>query len=204
MKEPLTDRQRKILDFIDGKISSHGQPPTLREIGAKLGITSTNGVRTHLDALVRKGYLKREGFISRGLELTRKLASPVNRVPLVGLVPAGNPIDAAENIEAEFALDKTFLPGGETFSLQVKGDSMQNAGILDGDFVLVAKQETAHKGEIVVAIINGEATVKRYFPEGNRIRLQPENDNYQPIMVDRRSGEFRLAGRVVGLLRRFK
>jgi repressor LexA len=204
MKEPLTDRQRKILAFIDSKISSHGQPPTLREIGAKFGITSTNGVRTHLDALVKKGYLKREGFISRGLELTRKLASPVNRVPLVGLVPAGNPIDAAENVEAEFALDKSFLPSGETFSLQVKGDSMQNAGILDGDFVLVAKQETAHKGEIVVAIINGEATVKRYFPEGSRVRLQPENDNYQPIIVDRRSGEFRLAGRVVGLLRRFK
>ena len=204
MKEPLTERQRKILDFIDSKISAHGQPPTLREIGAKFGITSTNGVRTHLDALVKKGYLKREGFISRGLELTRKLAGPVNRVPLVGLVPAGNPIDAAENIEAEFALDKSFLPSGETFSLQVKGDSMQNAGILDGDYVLVAKQETAHKGEIVVAIINGEATVKRYFPEGNRIRLQPENVSYQPIMVDRRSGEFRLAGRVVGLLRRFK
>ena len=204
MKEPLTDRQRKIFDFIDHKISSNGQPPTLREIGAKFGITSTNGVRTHLDALVKKGYLKREGFISRGLELTRKLASPVSRIPLVGLVPAGNPIDAAENIESEFALDKTFLPSGETFSLQVKGDSMQNAGILDGDFVLVAKQETAHKGEIVVAIINGEATVKRYFPEGNRVRLQPENDSFQPILVDRKSGEFRLAGRVVGLLRRFK
>lgn len=204
MKEPLTDRQRKIFDFIDHKISSSGQPPTLREIGAKFGITSTNGVRTHLDALVKKGYLKREGFISRGLELTRKLASPVIRIPLVGLVPAGNPIDAAENVESEFALDKTFLPSGETFSLQVKGDSMQNAGILDGDFVLVAKQETAHKGEIVVAIINGEATVKRYFPEGNRVRLQPENDAFQPIMVDRKSGEFRLAGRVVGLLRRFK
>lgn len=204
MKEPLTDRQRKILDFIDQKISTHGLPPTLREIGKKFAIASTNGVRTHLDALIRKGYLKREGAISRGLELTRKLASPVSRVPLVGLVPAGNPIDAAENVEAEFALDKTFLPSGETFSLQVKGDSMHNAGILDGDFVLVAKQETAQKGEIVVAIINGEATVKRYFPEGSRIRLQPENDNYQPIIVDRRSGEFRLAGRVVGLLRRFK
>lgn len=204
MREPLTDRQRKILEFVDQKISVHGQPPTLREIGAKFGISSTNGVRTHLEALVRKGYLKREGFQSRGLELTRKLASPVSRIPLVGLVPAGNPIDAAENVESEFALDKSFLPSGETFSLQVKGDSMQNAGILDGDFVLVSKQSTAQKGEIVVAIINGEATVKRYFPEGTRVRLQPENDSFQPIIIDKKSGEFRLAGRVVGLLRRFK
>jgi repressor LexA len=204
MREPLTDRQRRILEFIDLRISVHGQPPTLREIGAKFDISSTNGVRTHLEALVRKGYLKREGFQSRGLELTRKLASPVSRIPLVGLVPAGNPIDAAENVEAEFALDKSFLPSGETFSLQVKGDSMQNAGILDGDFVLVSKQSTAQKGEIVVAIINGEATVKRYFPEGNRVRLQPENDSFRPIIVDKKSGEFRLAGRVVGLLRRFK
>lgn len=204
MREPLTDRQRMILEYIDDRISRHGQPPTLREIGAKFGISSTNGVRTHLEALIRKGYLKKHGSFHRGLELARQLAGSVSHIPLVGLVPAGNPIDAAENVEGEFALDKSFLPSGETFSLRVKGDSMQNAGILDGDFVLVAKQSTAQKGEIVVAIINGEATVKRYFPEGARIRLQPENDKYQPIIVEKKSGEFRLAGRVVGLLRRFK
>jgi repressor LexA len=204
MREPLTDRQRKILDYVDERISAHGQPPTLREIGARFGISSTNGVRTHLEALVKKGYLKKHGAFHRGLELARQLAGPVGRVPLVGLVPAGNPIDAAENVEGEFALDKSFLPNGETFSLRVKGDSMENAGILDGDFVLVAKQATAEKGDIVVAVINGEATVKRYFPDGNRIRLQPENDKYQPILVGKKSGEFRLAGRVVGLLRRFK
>lgn len=204
MREPLTDRQRKILEYIDGRISDRGQPPTLREIGARFGISSTNGVRAHLEALVRKGYLKKHGSFHRGLELVRKLAGPVSHIPLVGLVPAGSPIDAAENVESEFALDKSFLPTGENFSLRVKGDSMENAGILDGDFVLVAKQSAAQKGEIVVAIINGEATVKRYFPEGARIRLQPENDKYQPIIVEKKSGDFRIAGRVIGLLRRFK
>jgi len=204
MREPLTERQRIILEYIDQRISAHGQPPTLREIGGKFGITSTNGVRTHLEALVKKGYLKKEGFISRGLELTRQLAGSVSRIPLVGAVPAGNPIDSAENVEAEFALDKSFLPSGETFSLRIKGDSMRNAGILDGDFVLVAKQDTAKKNDIVVAIINGEATVKRYIPEGARIRLQPENDDFKPIIVEKKSGEFRVAGRVIGLLRRFK
>ena len=204
MREPLTARQRKILEYIDQRITERGQPPTIREIGAKFSISSTNGVRTHLEALVRKGYIKKQDFISRGLELSRPLAGPVGRIPLVGAVPAGNPIDAAENVESEFALDKSFLPRGETFSLRVQGDSMRGAGILDGDFVLVAKQATAQSGEIVVAIINGEATVKRYFPEGNRIRLQPENDQFKPIIVEKKSGEFRLAGRVIGLLRRFK
>lgn len=204
MREALTDRQRKILEYIERRITEDRQSPTIREIGAQFGITSTNGVRAHLEVLIRKGYLKKEGFISRGLELTRRLSGPIRRIPLVGAVPAGNPIDSAENIESEFALDKGFLPSGETFSLKIKGDSMRDAGILDGDFVLVTKQETAKSGEIVVAIINGEATVKRYFPEGARIRLQPENDDYQPILVGKKSGEFRLAGKVIGLLRRFK
>ncbi|MBI5267268.1 MAG: transcriptional repressor LexA [candidate division Zixibacteria bacterium] len=204
MREPLTDRQRKILEYIERRITEDRQPPTIREIGSQFGITSTNGVRSHLEVLIRKGYLKKEGFVSRGLELTRGLAGSVRHIPLVGAVPAGSPIDAAENVESEFALDKGFLPGGETFSLRVKGDSMHDAGILDGDFVLVLKQDTARSGDIVVAIINGEATVKRYFPEGGRIRLQPENDQYQPIVVEKKSGEFRLAGKVIGLLRRFK
>ena len=204
MREALTDRQRKILEYIERRITEDRQSPTIREIGAQFGITSTNGVRAHLEVLIRKGYLKKEGFISRGLELTRRLSGPIRRIPLVGAVPAGNPIDSAENVESEFALDKGFLPSGETFSLKIKGDSMRDAGILDGDFVLVTKQETAKSGEIVVAVINGEATVKRYFPEGVRIRLQPENDDYQPILVEKKSGEFRLAGKVIGLLRRFK
>ena len=201
-KPTLTDKQRSILEYIEGQIVERGHPPTIREIGRHFKISSTNGVRTHLTALIRKGYLKKQEFISRGLELTRKVASTIGRVPLVGSVPAGRPIDSAENIEGEIALDLSFVPKGETFSLTVTGDSMMQAGILNGDVVIVKKQEVAERGEIVVAIINGEATVKRYFPENGHVRLQPENDAFEPIIVDRRDGEFRIAGKVVGLLRR--
>lgn len=200
-KVRLTDRQRAILGFIESGIVEVGRAPTIREIGKKFKIRSTNGVRTHLTALVRKGYLKKHDYLSRGLELTRTLAGKVGLVPLVGSVPAGNPIDAIENIESEIAIDLTFLPRGRSFSLRVIGDSMKGAGILDGDIVLVRKQADAQKGEIVVALIDGEATVKRFIPEGNRIRLQPENDDFDPIIVSASSGNFQIAGKVVGLLR---
>lgn len=203
MKKTLTDRQRTIYQFVKQTITAHGHPPTVREIGSKFGISSTNGVRTHLSALIKKGYLRKNEFISRGLELVQPLSSGVGRVPLVGAVPAGVPIDAIENIEGEVAVDLSFLPRGESFSLRVIGDSMRDAGILDGDLVLVAKQATARKGDIVVAMIGGEATVKRYFPEGRRIRLQPENDDFEPIYVTKRSGDFRICGQVVGLMRKF-
>jgi repressor LexA len=203
VKKELTDKQRTIFEFIRERIVSRGHAPTIREIGARFGISSTNGVRTHLTALIRKGYLKKEEHISRGLELTARMASDIGRVPLVGVVPAGKPIDAVENIEGEIALDLSFLPKGESFSLRVIGESMRNAGIFDGDVVVVKKQSVADSGDIVVAIIDGEATVKRYFPERGTVRLQPENDDFQPIIVNKRSGDFRIAGKVVGLLRRF-
>ena len=202
-KDILTDRQRAILDYIKEHITGRGHPPTIREIGRRFGISSTNGVRAHLAALVRKGYLRKQALISRGLELTQRLASDIGSVPLVGSVPAGLPIDAQENVEGEIALDASFLPKGDSFTLRVTGESMKNAGILDGDLVVVRKQNTAQKGDIVVAIINGEATVKRYWPEKQRIKLLPENPEFDPIVVNRRSGEFRVAGKVVGLLRRF-
>jgi len=202
MKQKLTNRQLKILEFIEERIVQHGHSPTIREIGGHFGISSTNGVRTHLAALIKKGYLKKHGLISRGLELTRKLASDIRRIPLVGAVPAGNPIDSAENIEGEIALDSSFLPKGEKFSLRVTGDSMINDGIFDGDMIVVKKQEIAEAGEIVVAIVDGEATVKRYYPEGKQVRLQPANDQFKPIVVSKSNGEFRIAGKVVGLLRR--
>ena len=199
----LTEKQKRILEFIENMVVERGSAPTIREIGKKFGISSTNGVRTHLTALIKKGYVKKADFISRGLELTRRVGNAIGRVPLVGAVPAGRPIDAIENIEGEIGLDLTFLPKGDSFGLRVTGDSMIGAGINDGDVVIVKKQQEAQAGEIVVAIIDGEATVKRYFPEGRRIRLQPENASYEPIMVTKRSGEFRIAGKVVGLLRRF-
>jgi repressor LexA len=202
MKPDLTDKQRSVLEFIEEQISQRGHCPTIREIGAVFKITSTNGVRTHLTALIRKGYLKKEEYVSRGLELVRPLAGPVGKLAIVGSVPAGKPIDAIENIEGEIAVDTSFLPKGESFSLRVSGMSMKNAGILDGDIVMVKKQSVAQKGDIVVALINGEATVKRYIPEGTQIRLQPENEEFQPIVVKKGSGEFRIAGKVVGLLRK--
>lgn len=202
MKEILTEKQKAVLEFIQRQITDRGHSPTIREIGEKFSIQSTNGVRTHLNALIKKGYLKKERFISRGLELTQSLTEGVGRLPLVGSVPAGLPIDAIENIEGEIALDLSFLPRGESFSLTVIGESMKGAGIFDGDIVLVKKQRVAQKGDIVVAIIDGEATVKRFFPSEKSIRLQPENNDFEPIIVNKRSGDFRIAGKVVGLLRR--
>ena len=201
-KPTLTEKQRLILEYIEGQIVEKGHSPTIREIGYRFNISSTNGVRTHLTALIKKGYIKKQELISRGLELTRSMINSVGRVPLVGSVPAGRPIDSAENVEGEIALDLSFVPKGETFSLTVTGDSMMGAGILNGDVVIVKKQEVAERGDIVVAVINGEATVKRYMPENGHIRLQPENDSFEPIIVDRRDEEFRIAGKVVGLLRR--
>ena len=204
MKKNLTNRQRVILEFIRDRIREHGNSPTIREIGGHFGISSTNGVRQHITALIKKGYLKKQALISRGLELTHRIAGDIGRIPLVGSVPAGLPIDAIENIESEIAVDLSFLPKGDCFTLRVTGDSMKDAGILDGDLVLVRKQAVATRGDIIVAVISGEATVKRYFPEDNQILLQPENDSYQPIMVDKKSGDFRIAGKVTGLLRRMK
>jgi len=205
VKDRLTKRQREILGFIEEMITGVGKSPTIREIGEKFQISSTNGVRDHLKALMKKGYIRKQSMISRGIELVRDLASPVANIPIVGSVPAGNPIDAIENIEGEIAVDTSFLPGGDdSFTLRVEGDSMIDAGIYNGDYVMVKKQNTANRGDIVVAIIGEDATVKRYFPEDGKIRLQPENDAYEPIMVDRDSPEFQIAGKVVALMRRMR
>lgn len=201
-KKILTDRQRSVFEFIRRRIIDHGSAPTIREIGSHFKISSTNGVRTHLTALIAKGFLKKSEFISRGLELVTPVGGEVGRLSIVGSVPAGLPIDAIENIDGELALDISFVPSGESFCLAVTGDSMQGAGILDGDIVVVKKQAVASKGDIVVAIINGEATVKRYFPEGKTVRLQPENDDFEPIIIDRKSGEFSISGKVVSLMRK--
>lgn len=204
MKEKLTARQQQVLEYIRERITGIGQSPTIREIGERFRISSTNGVREHINALIRKGYLKKQEFVARGLQLTQSLIGDVARVPLVGSVPAGAPIDAIENIEAEIAIDLSFIPAEDSFTLRVVGDSMTNAGIHDGDLVIVRKQQTAQQGEIVVALIGGEATVKRYFLEGKQIRLQPENEKYDPIIVNKQSEEFSIAGKVVGLLRRIQ
>lgn len=204
MKQKLTERQRAVLEFIRQRLNEAGHPPTIREIGRYFGISSTNGVRTHLTALTKKGFIRKQDLISRGIELVHNVSREAARIPLVGSVPAGVPIDAVENIESEFVIDQTFLPKGDTFSLKVSGESMRDAGILDGDVVLVLKQSSAQKGDIVVALLNGEATVKKYVPGPERIVLQPANPDFKPIRIDKKSGEFKILGKVVGLLRKFR
>jgi repressor LexA len=203
MKE-LTQRQKEVLDFISEMMWKKGFPPTIREIGQKFKITSTNGVRAILSALSSKGYIRRKPLISRGIELLKAVRSDLVYVPLVGRISAGLPVLAVENIESNIGIDKTLFPGEGIFFLKVVGDSMRDAGILNGDYVLAQQQKTAEKGEIVVAMIGNEATVKRFFPEKNRVRLEPANPEYGPIIVEKKTPDFFIAGKVIGLLRKYR
>ena len=202
MSKELTKRQRDVLDFIAEMIGKKGFPPTIREIGSKFKISSTNGVRAILSALTQKGYIRRKPLVSRGIELLTQSRASFVAVPLLGRIAAGLPILAVENIEGSIAVDRYFLPSGDIFSLQVVGDSMKDSGIFDGDYVLAKMQPTAEKGDVVVAVIGEEATVKKYFPEKNRVRLVPANPVFEPIIVDKKSPDFRVAGKVIGLLRK--
>lgn len=206
-KRELTARQREILDFIRAEIHRRGFPPSVREIGEAVGLSSSSTVHSHLAALEAKGLLRRDPSKPRALEVldyrdTERAIDyeRVQAVPLVGSVAAGAPILAAENIEATLPLPASFA-GEETFILRVKGESMIEAGILDGDFVVVRQQKTANNGEIVVAMLDEEATVKRFFREGDRIRLQPENSTMEAIYADRHV-DFSILGKVVALFRR--
>ena len=203
MEQPkLTARQKQVYDFISDAILERGSAPTIREIGERFAIQSTNGVRSILTALIKKGYLRKTPNVSRGLELTSRRRGTVRHLPLVGSVPAGMPLLAEENVEGSIAVDVSFAPSDDTFTLRVVGESMIGAGIADGDFVLVRRQQSAEPGDIVVAVIGDEATVKRFFPEPDRVRLEPENDAFGPIIVEYDTPGFYIAGKVVGLLRR--
>ncbi len=207
MAKDLTARQREIFEFIKGMIRTKGRPPSIREIGERFAIRSTNGVRAVLEALERKGFIRRDRYTSRGIELLKEADEVVSsgrlrEVYWVGRVAAGTPVWAEENIEGSFLIDREFVPGEEVFSLKVQGDSMIDAGIFDGDYVLVKKQPIADPGDMVVAQIGDEATVKKFFPEKRRIRLEPANTNYGPIIVERDTPGFSIAGKVIGLLRR--
>jgi repressor LexA len=203
-KNKLTGRQQQIFDFIEEMVNISGLPPTIREIGHKFSIASTNGVRATLSALEKKGYIHRQKLVSRGIELVKRSPITFNRIPIVGSVPAGLPITAIENREGELAVDTAFLPNDQVFCLRVKGESMINAGIFDGDFVLVDKNIDPLKGDIVVAVIGEEATVKKFYPEKRRVRLEPQNEAFGPIIVDCNTPGFYIAGRVVGLMRRMR
>ena len=197
----LTKRQREIFDFIKRYSAQHGYPPTVRDIGKAIGLTSSSTVHAHLANLEKLGLLRRDPTKPRALELlgeaARKVVGP-SGLPLVGRVAAGAPILAEENVEEYVEVPQ--LAGGDQgeYILRVRGDSMIDAGILDGDFVVVQRQDTATNGEIVVALVGEEATVKRYFREDDHIRLQPENSEMEPI----RTREAVVLGRVVGVFRR--
>jgi repressor LexA len=202
MRGKTTERQKAIYDFIRETMSRRGMPPTLREIGGKFGIRSTNGVEKHLLALERGGYISRERGKSRGIAIING-SRQADRVPLLGRVAAGVPILSHENREGDIAVDTALFSlkvSESVFALGVRGDSMMDAHILDGDTVLVREQATALNGDIVVALVDGEATVKRFFLEGDRIRLQPENRTMEPLYLD--SGELRIVGKVIGIMRK--
>jgi repressor LexA len=204
----LTERQRQILDFLTSYLDAHGYPPTVREIGEAVGLASPSTVHAHLANLERAGLIKRDPTKPRALELTDRTrsqpAEDVHRLPLVGEIAAGSPLLADENIHEHLAVPDTLARGdGEEFLLRVKGDSMVNAGILDGDIVVVHRQEDARNGEIVVALAGqdeaaDEATVKRFFREGGRVRLQPENDSLDPIYAE----YVQVLGAVTGVFRK--
>ncbi|MBA2282448.1 MAG: transcriptional repressor LexA [Acidimicrobiia bacterium] len=204
----LTPRQREILDIIDGSMRDRGYPPSVREIGAAVGLTSPSTVHTHLAALQRLGFLKRDPTKPRAIEVRWDPNSniaierrPVRHVPLVGDVAAGTDVLAHENVEELLPVPSDFCGEGELFMLRVRGDSMIDAGILDGDYVVVLTQPTAEKGDIVVAGIPGEeATVKTYTRRGGKVVLQPHNPTMEPMEFD--PDEVQIFGRVVTVLRR--
>ncbi len=207
----LTKRQAQTLDFIRQSIEQRGYPPTLREIGESMGIRSTNGVNDHLRALERKGYLRREDMKSRALRLVQQEPESASsdddnltEVQVLGRVAAGLPLLAEENVIDTVRIDRSLVRGGrDVFGLRVQGDSMIDAGILSGDYIFVRRQSTAERGQIVVALIGDEATVKYYYPERDYVRFQPANDQMAPILV--RATDFRatmLLGIVVSVFRR--
>ncbi len=195
----LTDRQRAVLDFITVRRDAGAPPPTLREIAAHLGISGTLGAQKHLAALERKGFIRKEAGSSRGIVAAAPAAAVL--LPVVGTVRAGALQLAREEIEGYVALDRAAIKGEGWFLLRVKGDSMTGAAILDGDLALVRPQADAGNRDIVVAMVDGEATLKRFFREGDRIRLQPENPAMAPIIVGPSDGLVTIVGRVVGIHR---
>lgn len=202
MKEKLTKRQQQVLTFIKNEVRRKGYPPSVREIGAALGMKSSATVHNHLAKLEEKNYIRRDPTKPRAIEILDESfqASQVNSVgiPVIGKVTAGTPILAVENIEEYFPLPADFVKDDEVFMLQVKGDSMINKGIHDGDYVIVRKQSTANNYDIVVALIDDEATVKTYILEPDGIRLQPANPAYEPIIRK----DVRILGKVIGIFRK--
>jgi repressor LexA len=202
MGRPLTAKQRKVLEFLREFAFSRSFAPTAREVADRFGIAEKNAFY-YMELLKRKGYIRRHRKSPRRIEFLGEAALPSPlRVPVLGRVPAGSPREAIELAEEELLLDPSLTGEGEIFSLRVKGDSMEGAHICEGDYVLVRAQETAEDGEIVVAVVDGEATVKRIRRRKGSIRLDPANPAYLPLEVPEKSPSFRIAGKVVGVFRK--
>lgn len=197
----ITKKQTEILEYIKSQILNKGYPPSVRDICTAVNLKSTSSVHAHLETLEKNGYIRRDPTKPRAIEiiddnfnLTRR---EVVNVPLIGQVAAGQPLLAVENITSYFPIPAEFIPKEEVFMLNVKGESMVNAGIYDGDQIIVKQQSTASNGEIVVALVDDSATVKHFYKENGHIRLQPENDFMEPIIVD----SCEIIGKVIGLIR---
>lgn len=200
---PITKKQEEILNYIKDEILERGFPPAVREICQAVGLKSTSSVHSHLESLEKNGYIRRDPTKPRAIEILDESFNMLRRemvnVSVVGTVAAGQPILAEQNIDNYFPIPSEYMPNEQSFILKVKGESMINAGILDGDSVLVMQQTTARNGDIVVALIEDSATVKTYYKENGHYRLQPENDTMDPIIVD----DCKILGKVFGVFRFF-
>ena len=200
----ITDKQREILEYIKKEILNRGYPPTVRDICEAVNLKSTSSVHSHFETLEKNGYIRRDPTKPRAIEIVDDNFNLTRRefanVPLIGQVAAGQPLLAVENIESYFPIPTEFMPNAESFMLKVKGESMINAGIFDGDNILVEKCDNVHNGDIVVALIDDSATVKTFYKEDGHIRLQPENDTMDPIIVP----DCKIVGKVVGVVRFWK
>lgn len=202
MTERSNNRQSQIYNFIKSQIKQKGYPPSVREICTAVGLRSTSTVHSYLEKLERRGFIKRDATKSRTIEVIEKSQKKeMIEVPIIGTITAGMPIIAVENIEDYFPLPMDYIKNKrELFMLRVKGESMVDAGILDGDLSLIEKVHSAENGDIVVALIENEATLKRFFKEKNHIKLQPENKNMPPIIVD----DCKIIGRLIGIYRQYE
>lgn len=202
--EPLTEKQQFILDFIKSQVKSNGVVPSIREICQASGLSSTSSVHLHLENLEKKGYIRRKQAKTRNIEILEKnfynnIYNDLVNVPILGNVSAGVPTFATESIDSYFPMSSNYVKNKDTFMLKVFGDSMINAGIYDGDLVLVNKQYTANNNDIVIALIDNETTCKRFFIEDDTIVLKPENELFKPI----KSNDVTILGKVIGLFRSF-
>lgn len=208
MKKPLTVRQESILNYIKEHLEENGYPPTYREIGKQFEISSTFGVKRHIDALTKKGYINYESNQSRTLSVNGngestnvKIDETIQSIPIIGRVAAGYPIFSEENIEGTLKVDASLIKSSKKcFGLKVRGDSMINAGILDGDLVMVQAQNDVNNGDIVVALLGDESTLKRFSKNNRKLQLLPENKNFNPIDVSNRE-DFSVVGKVIGVYR---